>query len=328
MAVIELKKAVSMNPHFCEAMNLLGLCYSYLGDDEKAEEMFDRVMKVESNSILASNYRKRFGLNEIAQPSKKGAKKPIEPKRSEPKKDEPLKRIRESKNPSAPLIPIKRRTLFSVLKIAGGFAAGFLIAFIIFSAVSGRRDDPSVPVQSTADQSTDSKTVSDSQYNELKNKVDSLQKEKENAVQQADYYKAALKLYDIEDLVKSRQYENAADMLLLLKTVAFKDGEKVKYDSLCQKVMPLAANIAYDQGYRLYSSRKYQDSVKEFEKVQTYDPQFRRMDATLYFMGRSCQALQDSRSAAALYQKLLTNYPKSSYARGAKAWLKKLTELP
>jgi hypothetical protein len=56
IAIIELKKAVSMNPHFYEAMNLLGVCYGYIKDNVRAAEMFDRVIKAEQNSVKALRY--------------------------------------------------------------------------------------------------------------------------------------------------------------------------------------------------------------------------------------------------------------------------------
>ena len=113
-----------------------------------------------------------------------------------------------------------------------------------------------------------------------------------------------------------------------MKTIEFKDAEKVKFDSLYDTVMPLAAKASYDQGYKLYNSRKYQDSLKKLQKVQVYYPQYYRMDATLYYMGRCCQALQDSRSAVALFQKLMNEYPASTYAKSAKVRINELTKIP
>ena len=64
IAAIELKKAVSMNPNFNEALNLLGICYSYIGEVDKAGELFRKVIKAESNSVLAMSYMQKLGLAE------------------------------------------------------------------------------------------------------------------------------------------------------------------------------------------------------------------------------------------------------------------------
>ena len=64
IAIIELKKAISMNPHFNEAMNLLGLCYSYTKDNAKAAEAFDKVIKAEQNSVKALRYMSLMNSSE------------------------------------------------------------------------------------------------------------------------------------------------------------------------------------------------------------------------------------------------------------------------
>ena len=91
IAAIELKKAISMNPHFYEALNLLGLCYSILGENEKAAEAFGQVIKAESNSILALNYVKRFGFAEPAPQQKAGRanRQGRQPRPGQPRQGQP-----------------------------------------------------------------------------------------------------------------------------------------------------------------------------------------------------------------------------------------------
>jgi len=43
IAIIELKKAISLNPDFHEAMNLLGIFYMYIGENDKAAEVFQKL---------------------------------------------------------------------------------------------------------------------------------------------------------------------------------------------------------------------------------------------------------------------------------------------
>lgn len=323
IAMIELKKATSMNPHFNEALNLLGICYSYVGEMDKAAEIFNKVLKAESNSVLAMNYMHRLGLSETTpvQKNKAGRKTPEQP-------GEPLKRIRTNKTSDIET-QANRQLLISVAKIGAGLAAGLIISALIYFSLP--KDEP---IQTLPSQTEVETTVNEAleeaeeKYAALESKVQLLQQDKENLVSQADYYKAALKLYEIESLARDRKYTNAADMLLLMKTVEFKDTEKEKFDALYKTVMPQAAKSTYDQGYRFYNSRKYQDALKSLEKVQVYDAEFKRMDAVFYYMGRSCQFLQDSRSAVALFQKLIDNYPSSTYAKNAKIRINELTKIP
>ncbi len=327
IAIIELKKATSMNPNFNEALNLLGICYSYIGDTEKAGEVFGRVIKAESNSVLAMGYMQKLGLAASIpqQPEKQLKKTPEKP-------GDPLKRIRTSNVPKVEKRvgkQSKKQKLIYYLMIGGAFVAGLLLAVIVYSLAPEKeiivpQHDQSI-VESAVNEA---KAEYQAKIDELEKKIESLHVEKETAIQQTDYYKSSLKLYEIESQYRDKNYQSAADMLLLMKTVAFRDTEKEKFDGLYKTIMPLAAKSSYDQGYKLYNARKYPESLKSFEKVEMYDENYSRMDAVLYYKGRCHQFAQDSRTAIALFQRLVDNYPKSGFLRSAKARISELTKLP
>lgn len=338
IAIIELKKAVSMNPNFNEALNLLGLSYSYAGEKEKAAETFARVISSEPNSVYALNFMQRSGIAE-AMPSTIKSKQQKKPLQDQP--GEPLKRIR-NKKPEKPektektVTPLifdtnkKKRMLLTAVKIGAGLIVGALLSLIIIYPALDKPEVMPPPPQedNTEELLNEAKAEFDRKYAELEKKYEVSQKDRENAVKQADYYKAAIRLYEIEAMVGRKEYESAADMLLLMKTVEFKDDEKAKFDSLYEKTMPLAAKSAYDTGYKLYNQKKYQESLKSFEKIRMYDPKYSKMDAALYYMGRSNQLLHDSRSALALFQELVEGYPESWYTRNAKVRINELTKVP
>lgn len=56
MAIIALKKAIAIYPAFYEAMNLMGVCYISLKEEENARIIFNRVIQMDDNSIRASRY--------------------------------------------------------------------------------------------------------------------------------------------------------------------------------------------------------------------------------------------------------------------------------
>ena len=56
MAIIALKKAISIYPAFYEAMNLMGVFYKSLGDEESARYMFNKVIEMDDSSIRAQQY--------------------------------------------------------------------------------------------------------------------------------------------------------------------------------------------------------------------------------------------------------------------------------
>jgi tetratricopeptide (TPR) repeat protein len=56
IAIIALKKAIAIYPAFYEAMNLMGICFLKLDDEDNARRMFNKVIQMDDNSIRASRY--------------------------------------------------------------------------------------------------------------------------------------------------------------------------------------------------------------------------------------------------------------------------------
>jgi tetratricopeptide (TPR) repeat protein len=304
IAIIELKKATSMNPHFYEAMNLLGICYSYINDKVKATEVFDKVIKAEQNSVKAMKYLSLLNLGSDSGSAKPKARKKV--------------------------FGEKKTSMFNIIRVLAGFVAGAIVISLINLVFPSPIETQGIPANTDNISTKADKDIKEIQtrYDDLSKKYALLQKDKDEANQTIDYYKSVIKLYDIEGLVLKKQYESAADMLLLMKTVDFKDAGKERFDNLYKTVMPQAAIILYDEGYKLYNVRSYDESLKKLDKVQVYDPAFSRMDALLYYMGRCYQQLNDSRNAVAFFQKLIDNYPNSSYTKNAKVKIQTLIGNP
>ena len=336
MAIIKLRKAVALNPHFNEALNLLGVCYTYVGEKEKAAEVFNKVIRSEANSVYALGFMQRNKLTDII-PAEEGIAAPAVNLQQQP--GEPLKRIRKKKKEKQPKTSRPERPLFdpnrnrriarNIARFAAGVLTGLLVGAFIYFLLPKPEPVQLPPSEDEINAAVDeAKRIFDQQYAALEGKYEAALREKDEALKEADYYKAAIKLYEVESMLSSKDYEGAADMLMLMKTIEFRDAEKEKIDSLYEKAMPLAAKSAYDRGYREYNSRKYEDALKSFEKVRIYDPNYSNMAATLYYMGRSHQLLKDSRSALAVYQELVDNYPPSWYTRNAQQRINELTRVP
>jgi tetratricopeptide (TPR) repeat protein len=321
IAIIELKKAISMNPNFCEAMNLLGLCYIYINDYPKAQEMFQKVMTVENNSVRALEYMKMLNPDNTYSESKsKRRKKPKIKKPSEQK---------EEVAASPKTLKIKGKG--DITKYIIGFAVGALLVFLLglINTGSGTPNNLSDQLLAENNQLNEEITMYKTKLDKLDADFKSLQRDLESANSSIDYYKSAIKLYEIESLVHNKEYESAADMLILMKTIKFEGQEKERFDNLYSKVMPIAAKTVFEQGYSLFnSSRNYQDALAKLRKVELYTDEFERMDVVLYYIGKSYQALEDSRNAIATYQRLIESYPKSKYATYAGYRINELTQVP
>lgn len=320
IAIIELKKAVSLNPEFYEAINLLGICYSYINEKSKAVEMFNRVIEAEKNSVMALKYLDMLNEGETAGIDTKKTKKKEKSGRKE------KIRIFESRNLNN-IDPKK-----DIIKSAVCFAAGALIVLVlclIFMRGTGVSVEELEKIENEKNLLAQKNLELEEQYNKLNNDYNELQKNFDAANEYVDYYKIVLKLYEADSLFRDGEVEKAADTLLILKTVDLEGDEKERFQTLYDKIMPQAAKKLFEEGTVLVnSSKKYGEALEKLNKIKLYTENFEKMDTVLYYIGKCYQQLDDSRNALGTYQKLIEEYPQSSYVKWAKIRIDELTKLP
>ena len=94
LAIIQLKKAIEINPKFVDALNLLTLCHLIQNNKDRALGIIDRVLAIDSQNAIALNY---FGLlrpNLIGTPRlPKPTAPPPPPKPAVPQQVIPFKQI-------------------------------------------------------------------------------------------------------------------------------------------------------------------------------------------------------------------------------------------
>ncbi len=324
IAVIELKKAVAINPDFYEAMNLLGLCYSYMKDNEKASEMFERVIEAEHNSIRALKYLNALNQNDL------DASKAKEKRRSLLK----AKKIKPVAKPSglSPKAEEKKKNNKSeIARLVAAFGAGIIIAASILVpfllSMSGELTElRQKEIESENNVVVETPNPYIEKYENLNKDFMKLQEQFALANKEIDYYKSVALLHSIDGLVYSKKYEEAADLLVELKEVQFREPEKEKYDELYDKVIPEAISAAYSEGNRLFNNKKYQEAVDKLSKILTYTDHWRNMDATLYVLGKSYAAINDKKNAQASFQAVIDKYPDSQYATWSAGRLRELEQ--
>ena len=78
LAIIGLRKAISLDPTFYEAMNLLGLCFAMVGKERAAVSAFQQVIDADDSSIKALEYMNKLqGLDDVVE---EDAVKPVKRK--------------------------------------------------------------------------------------------------------------------------------------------------------------------------------------------------------------------------------------------------------
>lgn len=341
IAIIELKKAISLNPDFYEAMNLLGICYSYIQDHQKAAEMFEKVMAAEKNSLEASRLMDSLKVHDVTQMgkdlrkksksgSKAGSYRPDDFIVRDPGSSPANSKDRQS---SQTITKFGFLNKTDAPKYIAALILGALIVFLASLPVYLKNDSGTLTNEIKENKlrmeaSAAEITALKQQIGDLNEKYTKLEEDKNKSDLMVDYYKNSIKLFDVESLFNAKKYEQAGDKLLLLKDAEFKDNEKKKYDELGNNVFNKAAWTVYSEGLSLSGARRYKEALAKLSKVQLYKNDLNYMDSVLYSMGVCYKNMDDSRSALGMFQKVVDMYPKSQYAQYSKTRINEITGRP
>ena len=324
IAMIELKKVVSTNPNFYEAVNLLGLCYAYTNQLDKAEELFTSIVERENNAIKAADYLNFISISEDDSAKKYGRVKNARNEGNSIKAvKQPLKKNSiNDKNIMAENTVLEKigsklmKPNFSV--ILNIFSVICLIASVIFfiAATKATKDagaeaEPvAEPVAISQQKSTTTKNSS-KELITLKNQLDAANKKLKQ-------YEFSNQVSQVSTLYAQKKYIEAADRLMSLKVDDLTSDLKIKYDSMKDKVLLSAASQMTSEGNTLYKNKNFAEAIKKLEKVFTLGDKWDFADKALYILGKSYVEVNDLQKATITYEKLIKEYPKSAYIQWAK----------
>lgn len=319
IAMIELKKVVSSNPDFYEAINLLGLCYAYTKQLDKAEELFGRVVQNESDVIKAADYLKYIGKADYSAvksagsniKNKKAVKKVTETNIKEnPKKELPAEYILFRKIGKQ----LKKTSVAVAINI---ISILLMITAVVFFVQSTKADNQTVIKDSQP--AADTKLTRQYEAVVAENKF--LQEQLKSAEAKLKELQLTTDISLVSTLYSQKKYVESADKLLALSANDMTADQKKKYDSIKDDVLLKAANQLTIEGNSLYNAKKYSEAIIKLEKVFTLGDKWSFGDKALYILGKSYVEVNDQQKGAETYRKLIAAYPNSTYTKYAKSRL-------
>lgn len=313
IAILELKRSINLNPHFNEALNLLGLLYAYTGEEGKAVDIFKGVISAENNSIKALDYIGKIdGLAAASSLVFTDVDNPVSNKKAEPKKKqrpEPVIKVNNKSNFLENYIVTLKYHIIPYIVI-------FALGAFIFSGSSKK----GVVIQSNGNENIT--TSLNASIKDLTNKNKALTDENTSLKDQinsknteAEKAKYGDKLNEAESLASGKNYEQAADLLLLLKDVGFNVTDKERYTNLCNDIFPKATWKVYSDGINLFNAQDYKNAAQKLSKSISYGGTWEYTPDSYYNLGRSYQSLGDKQNAMNTYNALKEKFPNSDSAK-------------
>lgn len=317
MAVIRLKKAVSLQPNLVEARALLALSFIELKQYYKANEQVKKILSVdESHEKALAYFRILSGENTDT----------VEPFELEYKqKDSTHTNIHKLLDRSA-----------SYRRAAISFAVGVLAVVLIGKylilpnevnkyiaenkRIEDERDELSREIQIvTSDYET--------KLNDLQSQKDKLDKEVEDYKNQVTTISQKEKLRTAQNQYYEREYVEAAKSIFSVATSSLDEVDLETYNELKEEVYPRAANNLYNEGIYQYNQGNYSEAVTALETILIYEPEDRLARKSLYYLAMSYEKTENIEMAKKYYNEIITNYPDTNEYYNAQNHLDKFNDV-
>lgn len=332
LAIIQLKRALEYNPKFIDALNLLSLCYLMQDEKDKAKQMLDRTLAIDSGNWIALHYYfNTFGKVWSERESKTGrmATGRLEVPRTESSKPEnlPAPHIKPQFTSLSASDEKSFRNSFHIPEIisfvVGGLCA-FAIFYILFLPSEVERRDLEISEMLTNMQANEQMLNND--IEKKNNEIDALTAE--NNELRASYDKLESEIAVLARVQRVNQLEtvynsgNLEETILLIpgiETAGLPADALEKYENIKNDTYAKYAKLMYDNGDKNYKNKNYEAARTEFETCIEYAPNTLGLtDNAIYLLAVMAHNAEDFDTAKRYYQIVVDVYPESSritYAR-------------
>ena len=342
MAVIQLKKVLSMNPKYVKAHLLLALLYIYYEDWAKAKKEIERVLRVDSNNTQALRYLQE--IVKVAGDSDSGSKGNKNNKGNSKAKavttntniisDESYQYQSGNETIIQPLNYSEKRSLQSIWNLVIGIIVGFAVAW--FLVLPARIQTEKATINNELRQVSEQLDVKTATINELESKVKNLEEETaELQGQLQGFVGNGGTLEDVNNLLQAaRLYiENPADTVKIGSYIEKINPESITEESsesftslyglLLREVGVDIGKKYYTDGMDKYQKGNYEAAIEDLSKAIVYDAQ--NQDA-YYNLGNAYRKLEKTGEAIEVYQKIIELFPSTSMATRAQSFVNELTQ--
>ena len=314
LAIIQLKKVLSLNPKLIKGHQLLALLYIQDGKYEQAKKYLRAAGKIDSSNTLTLRYLKE--VNHMLKGDSSSKKSD---------KNEDLVSYRNGNETIIqPTHHFKESSAVSIIinTVIGVVIGVFITCFLIVPGIKHvARSDADAAVREANDTiSTKDQTIKSlqSQVDTLNAKVstaDSASKDNDSKIAAYEQLLSAYTSYT------QGNAKAAGDTLAGINTQLLSDAAKATYNSINSTVNAQYIQAAYNDGTSAYNKKDYATAVTNLEKVVASDANFSDGNA-VYYLAQSYRALNQNDKAAEYYQKLIAAYPNTSRAANAQKYLK------
>ena len=316
LAVIQLKKVMTMNPRFVKGHQLLALLYIQDGEYELAKKSLREAMRIDTNNILTLRYLKEVNARLRSESSPKKNKKDKEELVEYRSGNETIIHPADFKDRSA------LSTILNILLgvVIGGLIVGFLILPGMRQQAASDANDAVRQANDTISTKNQTIKVLEDQVADLENQIAEMKGEQDSSQDVLSVYEQLITAYDayIQENV-----EESNEALIHVDAAALTGKVSEYYQNLSAKVNAEYIVTLYAQGEKAYKERNYEEAAEKIQQVidvdETYDDSY-----AVYYLAQSYRNLDQNELAILYYQKVIEQVPGSNRARDSQQYIKQL----
>lgn len=310
LAVIQLKKILSVNPKLVKAHQLLALLYIRDRKYDLARKSLRAAEKIDRGNTTTMAY-----LAEIDGHVGNGTEKSKKQKKKE-------SRVEYSTGNDTIIQPTNLRDnsgWMMIVNILVGLVIGVTATY--FLIVPSIRQTLQKDVNTAVADANDTIASKNQAIKDLEGQVKKLTKNVEDA--EGEKEASASQILSYQKLMAAYQsyqqgsLEEAKTALADVDEKQLDSGAKQVYASIQTEIDAQYLETTYNEGYTAYMSQNYQQSAELLQKVADVDDTYHNGDA-IYYLAQSYRIIEDYQKAAELYQKVIDEYPSSYKANNAR----------
>ena len=336
MAVIQLKKVLSMNPKYVQAHLLLALLYIHYEDLAKAKKELERVLRVDANNTQALRYLQEIAIaaGESDNNSKSNNKAKAITANTNIISEESYQYQSGNETIIQPLNYSEKKSIQSIWNLVIGIVVGFAVAW--FLVLPAKIQTEKATINDELRKVSEQLDVKTATINELESLVKELESQTSELQGQLEgFVGSGGTLEDVNNLLQ------AARTYIETPNESVKVGEyleKINPDSITEEssesftslysllLREVGSDIGakyYEDGMKKYQEGDFEAAVEVLTRAVAYDGE--NQDA--YFnLGNSYRKLEKSAEAIDVYQKIIELFPSTSIANRAQSYINELTE--
>lgn len=327
LAVIQLKKVLSLNPKFIRAHQLLALLYINSEEWERAKRELTKCLEIDANNTATLRYLKEVDEMLLPEENVKSSSK------KQKKSNQVVKYQSGNETIIQPANIKESRGVTSLLNLGIGLAIGIAIAFFLIlpARIQSARANIDEELRKVSEQS-DAKTAT---IDELQQQLGELQSENETLQQDMAAYMGTDDgtLQSVESLMRAavayltdpNDVVTVADYLDQIEEEKSEEEEQENseafenlYGTLLALVGPQLAESYDEDGHAAFWAANYEEAIPLLTKAYQYDP---TNGQALYDLANSYYRMGDAQTARVLYQEVIELFPHTEKADKSEGFL-------